>query len=265
MVDVPVTEVELSKAPGMEEIARELPGADLSTSFGPFLPTFLRQALRLAGEVWTTREAGVLTGLLLTDPSERVASVFTRSPTVAAGLVGAAPRGTAVYGEVDFGGVRERYFVHAAELGAVPEHRFRHALRLLQREDDRRVDELLVEVYGMSSARWLTVAREVGERGVGVEVDGELAGVGWVLTVGPRARLHGLTVRPGRRRAGIALDLVFARLLLARRAGAEQAISEIAERNLPSRALAERAGMSASTPLYLYPPADGPTLAPGGT
>ncbi len=264
MVDVPVTGVELSKASGIEAIASQLPRADLSATFGPFLPIFLRQAFRLGGEVWVARVGGALTGLLLTDPSERVASVFTGVPTTAVVLHRAAPRGMAIYGEVDLGGLRERYFVHAAELAAVPEHRFRHALRLLQREDDRRVDELLVEVYGMSSARWLTVAREVGERGVGVEVDGELAGVGWVLTVGPRARLHGLTVRPGRRRAGIALDLVFARLLLARRAGAEQAISEIAERNLPSRALAERAGMPASTPLYLYPPADGPTLAPGG-
>jgi len=63
---------------------------------------------------------------------------------------------------------------------------------------------------------------------------------------------------------GIGSDLLFARLLYARDAGACEAISEISERNAASRAVAERAGMRVAGTVFLYPPASGGAGA-GGT
>jgi GNAT superfamily N-acetyltransferase len=235
----------------LTEVETQLGGTDLSDWFHPFLPRFARETIRAGGRAVVATQRRRVVGLGLTDPAERTVSVFARSRPIVEALA-AEPSEAAVYAEVDLGGAREVFGVHVARLLAEPPHRFRHPVRLLAPSDLPRAAALLREVYGSSAERWLAIASEEGERGFGADVDGTLAGVGWVLVVGPHARLHDLTVRPGYRRIGVGTDLAFARLTYAWQAGARLALSEISEGNAPSRAIAERAGMRAAGRLFLY-------------
>jgi len=244
----------------------------LSGPFDPFLGRFARMATEVGGRVLVARDAGRAVALLLTDPEDRTASLFTRSPDAARALW-AETSGWATFAEVALPLPREEFIVYAARLDAAPQHRFRHRVRLLDPGDTEAVAELLHEVYGGAHLRWLGIARGAGEVGFVTEVEGRLVGVAWVLVVGGHARLHGLTVRPGFRRLGLGTDLLSARLLFAAREGARQVVSEIAVGNAPSRAIAERAGMRDAGRIYLYlpsPPAVGPPgpelrLVPGST
>jgi len=236
----------------LEEANSVLGPVDLSDWFNPFLGRLARESLRSGGRARVAELDGRPVGVLLSQTAERTASIFARSRPVVELLLGDAA-GSAVYAEVDLGAPREPFTVHVGQLGAEPSHRFRHSVRLLGSGDVAGIASLLGEVYGEPAERWLGIAAEEGERAVGVETDATLVGVAWVLVVGPFARLHGLTVRPGYRRAGIGTDLAVARLAYARRAGARTVLSEISERNEASRAIAERVGMPAAGQLYLYP------------
>ncbi|HYA11048.1 MAG TPA: GNAT family N-acetyltransferase [Thermoplasmata archaeon] len=236
----------------LSESGDALTGIDLSDWFNPFVVPFAREAIGSGGQAVIARESGRVVGLQLTDPTERVASVFSRSGAVAEAFLREPGAEGGAYAEVDLVGPRELFAVHTLRLAELPPHRFRHRVRLLGPGELAAVDALLSEVYGSSSERWLAVAASEGERCFGVDVGGTLAGVAWALVAGPWARLHTLTVRPGFRRMGVATDLLFARLLFARHAGAREALSEIAERNLPSRAVAARAGMRPAGQLFLY-------------
>jgi RimJ/RimL family protein N-acetyltransferase len=255
----PPQDAELEVASGARELAEP---PFLSRLFDPFLDRFARQAVAVGGRVVVARESGRAVGLLLTDPEERTASLFARSGAAAQVLWPEAV-GLATYAEVDLPAPREEYAIYAGRPGAGPAHRFRHPVHLLTDRDVERVAELLGEVYGSSPRRWLGIAPAQGEVGFLAEVDGRLAGVAWVLVVGGHARLHGLTVRPEFRRIGIGADLLAARLLFAAREGVGEAISEIAAANLPSRAVAEQAGMRPVGTIHLYSPRPGPQ-APAG-
>ena len=68
--------------------------------------------------------------------------------------------------------------------------------------------------------------------------------------------MHSLAVRPMYRHLGLGTDLLFARLLWARAAGARSVLSEIADQNLPSRAVAEAGGMRRVGEIFFYPPSE---------
>jgi RimJ/RimL family protein N-acetyltransferase len=242
-----------------DEAADRLRGCDLSDWFNPFLVRFARETLGSGGRAVAALDGSTVTGLLLVDPAERTASVFARRAEVARELAERS-ESPAFYAEVDLDGPREPFRIYVRTLGVEPPHRFRSAVRLLTPTVDPRVPDLLREVYGDSAERWLPVAHAEGERAVGAEVEGKLVGLAWVLVAGRDARLHGLTVRAEYRRLGIGTDLVLARLVYAHRLGARVALSEIADRNLASRATAERAGLRPVGRVYLY----GRAAAEGG-
>ena len=235
----------------------------LSGWFEPFLDRFVAQAQRVGGQAVVAVEDGATVGLLLTDPEERTASLFARTAEVAAALRPLAG-GVPTYEEADRPAPREEFVVYTVPLPPPEPHRFRHPVRLLRADDADAVAALLAEVYGHAPRRWLEVAGDEGEVGLGTEVDGRLAGVAWVLAVGGTARLHGLTVRADRRRLGVGADLLHARLLYAAQRGAVSALSEIAVENTASRALAERSGARDAGRVYLYrsPPEGGPVARP---
>lgn len=235
-----------------EEAAARLEGCDLSDWFDPFLGQFVREAAATGGRSFLAQADGSTVGLLVFDPAERVGSVFSRSVSVARELAAAAPAAVGFYSELELDGPRELYRLYARALDSGLTHRFRSAVRLLSPEQDPRVPALLQEVYGDPAERWLRAAAAEGERALGAEVGGELVGLAWVAVAGDQARLHGLTVRAPYRRLGIGTDLVLARLAYARRCGARRGFSEIADRNLASRAAAERAGLRPEGLLYLY-------------
>ncbi|MGD1100156.1 MAG: GNAT family N-acetyltransferase [Thermoplasmata archaeon] len=234
--------------------AEELDRADLSPWFNPFLAFFLRETERCGGEVRTVRENGTLAGLVISDPAERVASVFTRSPSVAETAVRSrGPYG--MYSDFPFDPSSEPFDILATSSCAdVPSHAFRHQIRPFSKADLPAVLDLIHEVYGPVNDRWFDGLPSPSETGFVAEVDGRVAGVAWISTVGTYGRLHSLTVRAPYRRMGLGTDLLFARLLWARRVGAEEVLSEISEHNVASLAVAARGGMRQVGRIFFHRP-----------
>ena len=228
--------------------------ADLSLWLNPFLPHFVREAQRCGGEVRVARAAGGVEAVSVSDPVERVATVFSRSRSTAERFV--RERGPyGMYSDFSFEPTAERFDILTVSLGSdAPSFHLRHLVRPLRPEDARPVLELMREVYGAVNERWYDGLPNPFETGLLAEVDGRLAGVGWVSTVGSHARLHSLTVRAPYRRMGLGTDLLFARLLWAQRAGAEEALSEISDQNIGSQAIAARGGMRRVGQVYLHRP-----------
>jgi [ribosomal protein S18]-alanine N-acetyltransferase len=244
-----------SSAVGM--VSADLDGlerADLSPWFNPFLPYFVREAQRCGGDARVVREAGAVGGLMVSDPVERVASVFSRSRTIAETFV--RGRGAlGMYSDFSFEPRGEVFDIFVTPLAPdLPPYRFRHSIRPVSVNDLPAVLDLMREVYGVVNERWFEGIMDAPEAGFVAEAGGRLVGVGWVSVVGNHARLHSLTVRASHRRMGLGTDLLFARLLWARRAGAFDVLSEISERNDASRSIAARAGMRRVGEIYFYPP-----------
>jgi GNAT superfamily N-acetyltransferase len=241
------------EAPSVHELG-ELNRVDLSPRFNAFLAHFAAEALRSGGEVRFVREGPALIGLLLADPVERVGSVLTRSRPLALSVV-QSRSAMALFTEFAFSPPGETFEVLSVRFDApTPPHVFRHRVRAVGPSDIPRVVDLAREVYGVANDRWFRDLDGATESGFLIEVDGELAGMGWVDLAGRAARLHSLAVRAHYRHLGAGTDLLFARLLWARHAGALEAISEIAERNTASRTIAVAGGMSPVGHVYLHPP-----------
>jgi RimJ/RimL family protein N-acetyltransferase len=241
-----------SKSITTSETLDRLPPLDLSDRFNPFLTHFMRETLRSGGEVQLAHEGDMPVALLLTEPSERVASVFSRSVLVTEELLKGRSE-PAFYAEVDLPRRRETYHVYCVSFGPTfPSHRFRYRVRIASSSDLAPVRDLARELWGQFNDRWFSGFARAPETCFLVEIDGVLAGMAWATGLGTHGRLHSLAVRPGYRRMGVGTDLLFARLLWLERTGAREAISEIAEQNLPSRAVAERAGMRPVGRIFLY-------------
>jgi GNAT superfamily N-acetyltransferase len=233
---------------------RALASAHLSNWFDPFLGAFALEALRSGGDAWVYRSGPDPVALVLTDPFDKVASVLTQSRSFASSALRA--RGDlAMYAEHAFHPRGEAYDVFAWGAAGVPiDDRFAHRVRPVEAADLPAVLGLLREVYGSANERWFVGTDRGRESGFVVDVDGSPAGVGWLALTGAHARLHSLTVRAPYRRLGIGRDLVVARLLAARQAGARRVLSEISVRNVASLGIAVRVGMRRVGELFLYPP-----------
>lgn len=228
--------------------------ADLSPWFNPFLLHFVRETWRSGGEVQVIRDGGEVTGLLVTDPIERVASAFSRSKPTAEMFVRA--RGPyAMYSDFPFEPSAEVFDIFSSSFGTEPPaYRFRHPIRPVTAGDIPSVLDLMREVYGATNERWFEGLPNASENGFVAKVDGRLAGVAWVTRVGPHARLHSLTVRAPYRRVGLGTDLLFARLVWAWQVGAHEVLSEISEHNEASQAIAVRGGMDRVGRIYFHRP-----------
>jgi GNAT superfamily N-acetyltransferase len=227
---------------------------DLSPWFNPFLRQFAHDAQRCGGDVRVIREAGAIAALMVSDPVERVASVFSRSRSIAEAFV--RERGPyGMYSDFSFEPSAEVFDIFTTALDADRlSYRFRHPVRPFSNKDLHAVVDLMREVHGPLNERWLEGLPTASETGFLAEVDGRLTGVGWVSKVGTHARLHSLAVRAPYRRMGLGTDLLFARLLWARQAGASEVLSEISQSNVASQAIASRGGMQRVGQIYFYRP-----------
>jgi len=226
--------------------------ADLSPWFNPFLAAFAREAHRCGGDARVQTEGPSIRGLLVTDPVEGVASVFTRSREAAERWV--RQRGSyGVFSGFFLEPTDELFDIFLFVFGReAPPRRFRNVVRSVTPDDLPRVLELMREVYGPVNERWLSGMPSASEVGFLCEVEGRPVGVAWVSLAGRRARLHSLTVRAPFRRMGIGSDLLSARLLWAQGRGATEAISEISRLNRPSQALAARSGMRSVGEIFFH-------------
>jgi len=226
----------------------------LSTWFGPFLPHFVREAIRSGGAVRIAGARDAPSGALIEYPAENVASIFAVSPAVAEVLRSLVDRRW-VFCEIPLVPTGERYRIYFSDhLPLESSHRFSHAVRAMPASEMAPVTQLLREAYERFDDRWLLAAPGDEETGFVVDVAGRPAGVAWASAAGEHARLHSLFVSPRYRRLGIGTDLLFARLFWARRAGARTALSEIAEGNLPSQTIAARGGMHPVGAIFLHAP-----------
>jgi GNAT superfamily N-acetyltransferase len=217
--------------------------SDLSDFFNPFLAQFMRDALRAGGEVLVSIEGNTVRGIFTYDDVEQVASIFSRDRLVAETL-SLQRHNIGIFSDFTFGPGAEVYHIFATELSepSVP-HRFAHRVRIADVDDRGSILELMREMYGRIREGWLRSIPREEEPCFVATVGPEIAGVGWASVANGHARLHALSVRPGYRRMGIGTDLLHARLLWAREAGARHAICEISEHNIPSRAIASAGGM----------------------
>ena len=221
--------------------------------FDPFLKHFMRAALQSGGEVIASEDgSGAITGIAIYDGEERAGSIFTRSTEVFEKL--RRTHGSAVwFSEIAMGVKKETYLIYVMNPSeGIPMQRFRHEVTLAASEDIRGITQTLKEVYGRTSEKWVRAAFLEQEKCFLVK-DGEtVTGVAWLSIANHSGRLHTLSVLPRYRRQGIGRDLLLARLMWLRAAGAELAISEIAESNTASRRIAEAAGMQAADEIYQY-------------
>jgi GNAT superfamily N-acetyltransferase len=231
--------------------AGELVFADLSDFFNPFLGLFVREALRGGGEVWVSKEHGVVNGLLLFNGVEKLGSIFTRNPAAADALY-RLKEGAALFTEFPPSAKAEVYHVMEADPAEETKpHRFTHVVRMALAAERPAIARMLNEMYGQLDTSWLQATAPERDRCFLVEVADQIAGVGWVSVVGPHGRLHSLSVRPHYRRMRIGTDLWHARMLWARRAGARRVLSEISEHNAASLAIATTGGMRRVGQMFL--------------
>jgi GNAT superfamily N-acetyltransferase len=227
------------------------PLGDLSDFFNPFLSYFVRAALRGRGEVWVSRSGPTVDGLLLYNEVERVGTIFTRAPAVAHTLFGLKDH-VALFSDFPLAARTELYHVYRVKMaGESMPHRFTHPVRLARNRDQPAIMGMMREMYGRIDTSWLPILPSEEEKCLLVEVAGEIVGVGWVTVVEGHGRLHSLSVRPHYRRMGIGTDLWHARMLWARRAGAREVLSEIADQNVASQAIAVAGGMQKVGRLFL--------------
>ncbi|HTS32957.1 MAG TPA: GNAT family N-acetyltransferase [Thermoplasmata archaeon] len=239
----------LQLIPSVEAVrAVELP--DLSDFFNPFLRSFMEATCRVGGEVVVARGPTGVEGCSLYHPAEQLVSLFTRRPAVAMSLLERRSR-VEVFSELPLGPGAEVYYVYEADLGASgASHRFAHTVREVRPEDRAPLLSLLRELYGRVDEEWFRPIPAPPEKGFAIEVDGRIAGAGWVSLVGGHARFHTLSVRPRCRRLGVGTDLWHARAQYARARGAQKALMEVSENNRASQAIATAGGMRRVGQMY---------------
>ncbi len=251
MLDHPA--MESAPLPNLSTLDR----ADLSPWFNPFLHQFAQDAHRCGGEVRVVVANGQVSALTVSDPVERVGTVFTRSRRTAEFFVEA--RGlTGMYADFSFDPSAEVFDIFVANaLDGLPSYRFRHSIRPYSAEDLPAALDLMTEVHGAVNERWFEGLPSRTEVGYLAEVNGRVAGIAWVSSSGSNARLHSLTVRAPYRRLHLGTDLLFARLLWAEHTGARQVLSEIARANVASQAIAGQAGMRRAGQIFFHRPRGG--------
>ena len=215
----------------------------LSGYFAAFLPHFAAETVSSGGTVLAVPGPNGIDGLFLRRETERIGSIFARTPDAALRLY--RTRGPmAVYSEHRLDPGAETYPVLATDLvDRAPPHRFRHTVREAGAGDAADVGRVLADVYGGADTAWLAASWSAPEHCLFAELDGRPVGVAWVTVVGALARFHSLSVVPRYRGLGIGTDLWHARALRARTAGAARAITEIAESNGASTAISTAGGM----------------------
>jgi ribosomal protein S18 acetylase RimI-like enzyme len=230
---------------------------ELTEFFGPFLRYFVAETARSGGEVLLANDEGRVAGVLLGSEVERLGTVFSRSTATAEMLRDRHP-GWSIFTERELSGPHDTFRVYRGHLDDLDMGPLDHPIRAVEGGDLPAVRGLLERSDGPINPRWFTGIPSATEQGVVAEDRGRVVGVGWLSSLGGFARLHSLAVEPRYRRLGIATALVRARLRRARALGADSVISEIAEENGPSRAIAERLGFEVVGRMFLHAPRASP-------
>ncbi len=231
---------------------RELVLENLSF-FDPFLKHFIREALLTDGEVYIARDdRGTVSGAFLYDSEEKAGSIFTRSREVFDAFSGLKNR-MVCFSEVGAELRKEIFHVYTVNLENYRfAHRFNHEIYVAEDGDLPEISSMMRDTYRNLNTKWIDVAFGEGDRCFVARINDRVAGVAWLSHINGAGRLHSLVVSHQYRRLGIGTDLLFARLLWLKGAGARYAFSEIADHNTLSIRIAGTAGMQPAVEMYQY-------------
>ncbi len=229
-----------------------LPG--LSEWFGPFLPLFMKEALRARGEVVLAEVDGEVRGIHLPASSEGVGSLFTRTRSIAERFLSQmGAQGT--YSERSWLPGGEPIDVLAADLRDWPgAGTLRNVVRIAESEDLPALRTLVREVSGPGEVSWFDTLPRPEETVFLCEIDHRVVGMSGLTRVGPYARGHSFLVHPRYRGLGIGTDLLQARMLWLARTGGRLVVSEIYDGNIASHTAAMKAGMAIVGRMYHFRP-----------
>ncbi len=228
--------------------------SSLSEWFDPFLPLFLREALRTHGTVEVAEVEGGVRGIYLQGTSEGVGSLFTRTRWIAEHFLSRlGPQGAYSEGAWIPGG--DPIDILAADLRDWPGvTTLRNPVRMARAEDLPAVRALAREVGGAGDDSWFATLPRPEETLFLCELDGRVVGMSGLTRVGAYARGHSFLVHPRYRGLGIGTDLLQARMLWLSRTGGRQVVSEIYDGNIASHIAAGKAGMAVVGRMYHYRP-----------
>ncbi len=224
----------------------------LSVWFEPFLPHFLRDALRSGGRVEVAEDGKEVRGVYLFSPAEKTGSLFTRVRSVAEHFYALPDRGE-FYSERAWWPGGGLLHILLADLRDWKQERpLRHPVQVAGKEDIPRVQALVQETAGSVDEEWFRTLPRPEEVGFLSEVNGRVVGVSWLSLAGSMGRGHSLVVHPRYRALGIGADLLVARNLWLQSQGFEQVVSEIYETNPAPLTAAVRAGMAPVGQMWVY-------------
>jgi GNAT superfamily N-acetyltransferase len=229
-----------------------LPG--LSEWFGPFLPLFMKDALRTGGQVVCAEIDGEVRGVHLQGSSETVGSLFTGTRSIAEHFLSQmGPHGT--YSERPWLPGGTPIDVLAADLRDWPgAGTIRNVVRIAQPEDLPALRTLVREVSGPGEDSWFDTLPRPEETVFLCEIDHRVVGMSGLTRVGIYARGHSFLVHPRYRGLGIGTDLLLSRMMWLARTGGQFVVSEIYDGNAASLTAAAKAGMAVVGRMYHYRP-----------
>ncbi len=225
-----------------------------TTNFGPFLEDFARKGLLAKDRVAIARSPSGLVGVAVHNREADIGVVLCPDAPVTETLRHylrmkdffsefrhTTPpdviRDAAMYGEFIPAGEAYNVFetYQVLKLDTLPTTDYDSDLvRRMTPADLPAVEDLAKKVYGVKSPRWLASQLDSGDEGF-VAHDGKtIVGFAFASFVHGHGRLHTLTVAPEHRNRGIGKELIRARLKALADLGARDAITEIADWNLPS-------------------------------
>ena len=227
---------------------------EISEWFGPFLPLFMKEALRTHGRVVYAEINGEVRGIQLQGSVESVGSFFTRTRPIAEHFLSQmGPHGA--YSERSWLPGGTPIDVLAADLRDWPgAGTIRNVVRIAQLEDLPALRTLVREVSGPGEDSWFDTLPRPEETVFLCEIDHRVVGMSGLTRVGPYARGHSFLVHPRYRGLGIGTDLLLSRMMWLARTGGRFVVSEIYDGNTASHLAASKAGMAVVGRMYQYRP-----------
>ncbi|MGA2680432.1 MAG: GNAT family N-acetyltransferase [Candidatus Bathyarchaeia archaeon] len=221
--------------------------------FEPYLQYYTREILDIGGEAYVTRTSDEDTsGLFIYDGSEKSGTIFTRSREIFDYFYELKPFNW-LFSEMKTEHESEIYDIYTVELENLAlAHRFSHEISVAEKGHLNEIERFMALTHPGINKRWVSIALKNGDRCFIVELNSEIAGLGWVSLVNGVGRLHSLYVKPQFRRTGMGKDILNARLLWLKSKRARLAFCEISRYNLASSGNVMKAHMQLSGQVFQY-------------
>jgi GNAT superfamily N-acetyltransferase len=226
---------------------------DLSYFSAAYLRYWTREALEIGGQVRVSRTPdGKISGLFVYDNYEETGTVFTKSRKVFDYFCNSIEF-VALWSELEMDRPNYTYHILTMEnLGAVNlDHSFKR--EILIETNIAEIERFMsLAVHYALNPKWVRVALASGDRCFAAKVGTEIAGIAWLSLVDGVGRVPDLYVKPQFRRAGIARDLFYARLIYLQQMHAHSYFAEIAKDNEAALNHAFKVGMKVSGQVFEY-------------